>query len=51
MDYGSDYQKVAETNTPITLEKLDVEIRKILRDHVIAADYTHDMTIQVEHAY
>jgi len=48
---GDDYSKIAESFEPITIEQLDDEIKAILQDHKIDADFMTDTIIKVEHAY
>lgn len=48
---GDDYIKIAESFEPITIDQLDDEIKDIIRDHKIDADFLNDKIIKVEHAY
>ena len=49
--HGDDYGKIAESFEPITIDQLDDEIKDILQDHKIDADFLNDDIIKVEHAY
>lgn len=49
--HGDDYGKIAESFEPITIDQLDEEIKTILQDHKIDADFINDEIIKVEHAY